>query len=270
MSQYQAQYSHELLVDGYISRAFYPNRSAELYFSHLLKTSRNLKDLYQTLPAPVGSGEVFVIRGPLRPPPLMWDSGVPLWLLDYVIKDIGTVVPQTLWTPRNRNDFKVHVEEADLQLPIFFIHGNGDLGLSLEDAVNGHHGTLRDARTPAQLGGKTTTHIRISVGRSRLRPRRTCIDSPVVARVRGFQATGPDPRGDLCPQSNYCREVRTTCWPFSRHLPSCEFVRHVDRRPSLTAVFFLSTGANAKASGKLGPIRPALEGRAWRDRPRQY
>src|ERR1700733_5592047 len=115
-----SRYSNDLLVDGYISRAFYPNRSAELYISHLLKTTRNLKELYQTLPAPVGSGVVFVIREasrPLRQPPLMWDSGrVPLWLLDYVIKDIGTVVPQTLWTPHNRNDFRQHVEEADLQM----------------------------------------------------------------------------------------------------------------------------------------------------------
>jgi len=163
-----SRYNNDLLVDGYISRAFYPNRNAELYISHLLKTTRNLKELYQTLPAPVGSGVVFVIREasrPLRPPPLMWDSGVPLWLLDYVIKDIGTVVPQTLWIPHNRNDFRQHVEEADLQMPIFFIHENGDLGLSLEDAVNGRHsttGALRDARAQAQLGGKTTTHIRIS------------------------------------------------------------------------------------------------------------
>lgn len=198
MSQYRD--SRDLLVDGYISRAFHPNRSAEVYLSHLLKTSRNLKDLYQTFPAPGGSGVVFVIRGasgPLRPPPLMWDNGVPLWLLDYAIKDTGTVVPQTLWAPHNRNDFRTHVQEADLQMPIFFIHENGDLGLSLEDAVNGHHSTLRDGRTQAQLGGRTTTHIRISVGGSQLmRQRRTCIDSPVVARVRRFQATGPDPRRD--------------------------------------------------------------------------
>jgi hypothetical protein len=88
-------------------------------------------------------------------------------------------VPQTLWTPHNKNDLKQHVEEADLQLPIFFIHENGDLGLSLEDAVNGRcHSALRDARTHAQLGGKTTTHIRISVGSGRLmRLRRTCIDT---------------------------------------------------------------------------------------------
>ena len=165
-----SSYGTELLVDGYISRALHPNKSAEVYLSHLLKT-RNLKELCQTLSSP--SGVVFVVRNAKRllpPQPLMSDhDGVPLWLLDYVIKDIGTVVPQRLWTPHNKNDFKQHVEEADLQLPVFFIHENGDLGLSLEDAVSGRcHDTLWDARTYAQLGGKTTTHIRISVGSSRL------------------------------------------------------------------------------------------------------
>ena len=165
-----SSYGTELLVDGYISRAFYPNRSAEVYISHLLKT-KNLKEICQTLPSP--SGVVFVVRDAKRllpPQPLMSDhDGVPLWLLDYVIKDTGTVVPQRLWIPHNKNDFKQHVEEADLQLPVFFIHENGDLGLSLEDAVSGRcHDTLRDAHTYAQLGGKTTTHIRILVGSSRL------------------------------------------------------------------------------------------------------
>jgi len=143
-------YSDDLLVDGYISRSFYPNQSAEVYLSHLLKT-RNLRELCQTLSCP--SGAVFVVRDPSRQIARV---------LDYGVQTIGTVVPQTLWTPQNKNDLKQHVEEADLQLPIFFIHDNGDLGLSLEDAVNGRcHSALRDARTHAQLGGKTTTHIRI-------------------------------------------------------------------------------------------------------------
>ncbi|KAH9166322.1 hypothetical protein EDB89DRAFT_1910744 [Lactarius sanguifluus] len=156
-----SQPSNELLVDGYISRAFNP-RSAEEYFSHLLKTN-NWTELISSSPS--GSGMVFLIRGasrPLRPPPFMVRNGVPLWLLDYNIEHTGTVVPQTLWAPYHRNDFKQHVEDADLQLPIFFIHGNGSLGLSLDDAANGRCRTLRDANAHSQLGGKTTTHIRIS------------------------------------------------------------------------------------------------------------
>ncbi len=195
--------NNELLVDGYISRAFSP-KSAEEYLSNLLKT-KNWKELYMILPSPSGSNMVFAIREAsplLQPPPFMRDrNGVPL---DYVIKHVGTVVPQTLWAPQNRNDFRQHVEEADLQLPIFFIHKNGSLGLSLEDAVNAasRGSNLRDAGIQAQLGGKTTTHIRIWVGSSHLmRLRRTCIDSSlctIVVRVQGFQATGANPRRDLC------------------------------------------------------------------------
>ena len=166
-------------MDGYIARSFY--RQAEVYLSHLLKT-RNFRQLCQTLQSP--SGTAFVVRSNasrlLSSQPVAWDhTGVPLWVLDYAIKNIGTVVPQTLWTPLNKKDLKQHVEEADLQFPIFFIHENGDLGLSLEDAVNGRcYSALRDARTHAQLGGKTTTHIRILVGSGQLtRLRSTCIDT---------------------------------------------------------------------------------------------
>ncbi|KAH9034658.1 hypothetical protein EDB84DRAFT_56138 [Lactarius hengduanensis] len=158
-----SQPSKELLVDGYMSRAFSPKR-AEEYLSHLLKM-KNWKALDLTLPSPSGPSVVFVVQEAprlLQTPPFIRDCNVPLWLLDYDIKDIGTVVPQTLWTPLHRADFRQHVEDADLQLPIFFIHGNGILGLSLEDAANGRCHNLRDANAHAQLGGKTTTHIRIS------------------------------------------------------------------------------------------------------------
>ena len=90
-------------------------------------------------------------------------NGRPLWLLDYIIVRTGTVIPQARWSPENVNDLRHHVTEAILQMPIFFIQGNGTLGLSLDDAYNNRCHTLRDARMQAQLGGKTTTHIRIGV-----------------------------------------------------------------------------------------------------------
>jgi hypothetical protein len=89
--------------------------------------------------------------------------GRPLWLLDYNIARTGTVVPQELWSPQNVNDFKQYVTDAELQLPIFFTQENGHLGLSLDDAANGRCHTLRGARAHANLGGKTTTFIRIKV-----------------------------------------------------------------------------------------------------------
>jgi hypothetical protein len=76
---------------------------------------------------------------------------------------MGTVIPQALWSPDNATDHRNHVTEAILQMPIFFMQKNGIIGLSLDDAINGRCQTLRDARTLAQLGGKTTTHIRIAV-----------------------------------------------------------------------------------------------------------
>ena len=77
--------------------------------------------------------------------------------------NIGTVVPQSLWSPRNVTDFRQYVAEAPLLLPIFFTQENGDLGLSLDDAAHGRCQTLRDARMQAHLGGKHTTCVRILV-----------------------------------------------------------------------------------------------------------
>jgi hypothetical protein len=96
--------------------------------------------------------------------PLTQDpSGNPLWLLDYSVVSIGTVVPQLLWSPRNVNDLRQYVVEAPLELPVFFTQENGILGLSLDDAAKGRCHTLRDARMHAHLGGKHTTYIRILV-----------------------------------------------------------------------------------------------------------
>ena len=90
-------------------------------------------------------------------------SGRPLWLLDYSIVRIGTVIPQALWSPEKVNDHRYHVANAILQMPIFFLQQDGTLGLALDDAINGRCQALRDARVQAQLGGRTTTHIRIGV-----------------------------------------------------------------------------------------------------------
>jgi len=100
----------------------------------------------------------------ISPAPFLQDrDGHPLWLLDDSIVRTGTVIPQARWSPQNVNDYRQHVAEAKLQMPIYFYQQNGVLGLSLEDAINGRCQTLRDSRVQAQLGGKATTHIRIGV-----------------------------------------------------------------------------------------------------------
>ncbi len=123
-----------------------------------------------------------------------------LWLLDYSIVRTGTVIPQTRWIPENMTDRRQHVAEAILQMPIFFLQQDGGLGLSLDDAINGHCKTLRDARVHAQLGGKSTTYIRLGVC-SYLAASYLCVKFTYddawctsVARVRRIQAASPDPR----------------------------------------------------------------------------
>ena len=157
----------EILIDGYISQSFGPD-SAKDYFYHLLKTNQSgLNQSCQTLLRPDGSGVCFVVKtipANISPTPYMQDrNGLSLWLIDYSIARMGTVIPQARWSPENVNDHRLHVAEAILQMPIFFVQQNGYLGLSLDDAVNGRNHTLRDAGLQAQLGGKAITYIRIGV-----------------------------------------------------------------------------------------------------------
>ena len=73
------------------------------------------------------------------------------------------VVPQTLWIPHNATDRRNHVEEAPLQMPIFFQHTDGNLGLPLDVAISGRCDSLLNAQHFAPLGPHTTTYIRILV-----------------------------------------------------------------------------------------------------------
>ncbi|KAI0295955.1 hypothetical protein BC826DRAFT_256982 [Russula brevipes] len=156
----------DLLVDGYISQSFKPNGRTEGYLCSLLKINQwGLRQLCRTLLTPGGSGGLFVVTAipnNVTAGPLQNDGGSPLWLLDYSVVPMGTVVPQALWFPHNVNDLRQYVTDATLQMPIFFVHEHGTLGLSLDDAINGRCHTLRDAQMHAQLGGRVSTHIRIS------------------------------------------------------------------------------------------------------------
>ena len=94
----------------------------------------------------------------------MEDSdGHPLWLIDHSVNNAGTVVPQSLWSPMNTTGLMQYPADASLQLPIFFTQMDGQLGLSLDDAVQGNCENLRGAQMQAPLGGRTTTTIRILV-----------------------------------------------------------------------------------------------------------
>ena len=149
----------------------------------------------------------------------------PLWLLDYSIVRTGTVIPQARWSPENVIDHRYHVAEAILQMPIFFVQQNGSLGLSLDDAVNGRYHTLRDARLQAQLGGKSTTHIRIGVcgcwpGVVVFIDDTWCVS---VAWLQRIQATNPDPRRDTSQKPNHYCQVCSSCGTLCGGLPSGQF-----------------------------------------------
>jgi hypothetical protein len=136
---------HQLLVDGCISTMFGP-RDAEVYQSTLLRRGAGPLQEYKDPGYPrtffaVPSPGPFV--GPQTP-----------WVVDYVIGDMGTVVPQKLWSPRLRHEF--------LRPPIFFFR-NGGLGLPLNQAAGGNCMYLHGAPHPAPLGENCGNHTQIRI-----------------------------------------------------------------------------------------------------------
>jgi hypothetical protein len=133
-------------VDGYISRSFGP-QLAERHFCHILKS--------KSVPASFRLGpdrSSFIVDFPNQS-----------CLLDRGDLGMGTVIPQNLWIPTTVTDRRQHVQDAELQMPIFFLHTDGKLGLTLEAAVSGRCHTLLNSQCSAPLGPRATTHIRIGV-----------------------------------------------------------------------------------------------------------
>jgi hypothetical protein len=139
-------------VDGYVS--CYGPREAVGYFQCLLKTN--------SVPDMCRDGHSFIVTSVPRHIQTQFPNQT-AWVIDRRVMGAGTVVPQTLWTPQTHTDRRQHVAEAQLQLPIFFVHANGSLGLSLETAMSGRCQSLVHAHYCAPLGPQTTTHIRIGV-----------------------------------------------------------------------------------------------------------
>src|SRR6266403_3891364 len=138
---------------------------AERLFSHILK-----RDPIPTSYRLERDGGSFVVTTPNQ-----FSS-----VLDRRVVGTGTVVPQILWVPHTVTDRKHHVRDAELQMPIFFLHTDGRLGLTLEAAVGGRCHTLLNSQFPAPLGPQATTNIRIGVSEhfiSALEDFRLLIDS---------------------------------------------------------------------------------------------
>ena len=148
-----------LTVDGYIAYTFRPQH-AHYYLSYLLGVNA-------TTLQPVFWGNRFLIGHPPVThvqPHCNSADGRPLWLIDYRAEvSRGAVVPQTLFIPSGEDNRQRHAINAQLQLPIFFAHTDGRIGISLAEAVAGHSTTLAGGNQFSPMGGKSTTHFCLNV-----------------------------------------------------------------------------------------------------------
>jgi hypothetical protein len=178
-----------VLTDGYISHTL--NRpNAEFFIVHLLFKVDDIESI-EVIRDPNGSGAYFTFNHPSRysPPPLtMNERGA--WVLDYAVRSGGSVVPQELWVPQSQGDRRRYVDQAQFRMPVFFVGGNGSLGVPVLNAAAGHI-QLRDVVLPPPLQDKTTTKIRIAV-------RALCFSFPhhlpcgvIVARSWDFRTSSP-------------------------------------------------------------------------------
>jgi hypothetical protein len=95
--------------------------------------------------------------------PITYIHNRPAWLLDYMLRNVGTVVSQRLWSPATPSDAQRY-GNAPLNMPIFFIQSDRTtLGLPLNRAASGDCSALLNARSPAPVGLCHTTYIRIMV-----------------------------------------------------------------------------------------------------------
>jgi len=142
----------DVLLDGFLAHTFSP-QDAPAFFTLLLGTP----DFRAHLSYSEGIWYINHVQQP--------SSGLSTQLpLDFGIRTIeGTVVPQRRWTPADEVSLRLHVHEAALQLPVFFVNRNGGVGFWLRDILEGRDRDLNNRDSQAPLGGVSTTHIRINV-----------------------------------------------------------------------------------------------------------
>jgi hypothetical protein len=151
------QLTRDYLTDGYISYTFGP-QNAEGYIARLFSVDApSIQAIRQ--------GDAFYAfnHPSYGIPPAVSLYGRDAWLLDFaVIRSIGSVVPQQLWSPQGQGDRRRYVDQAQLRMPIFFINRDGSLGVPVMDAAAGNM-QLRGVHLPPQLADKSTVKLRISV-----------------------------------------------------------------------------------------------------------
>jgi hypothetical protein len=143
----------ELWVDGYIAHMFGP-QSAQGYHASLLR--RESRDIDWRIGA-LGSLLFFIAAAPGTDP-------AQDWIIDYLRRHTGMVIPQQIWVPRNRSDARRYVDHEQLHPPIFLVHRDlGDLGFPLVNVAAGNCMSLRDANQTAPVGPGFHAQIGINV-----------------------------------------------------------------------------------------------------------
>ncbi|KAI0270565.1 hypothetical protein BC834DRAFT_861988 [Gloeopeniophorella convolvens] len=86
------------------------------------------------------------------------------WIIDHRVRsDLGTVVPQRIWGPRNPADIRRYVTgDVQLNLPVFFTKRDGSVGLPLVSAAAGDCMSLLKASSTAPVGEGHTADIHIN------------------------------------------------------------------------------------------------------------
>src|SRR5258707_5513589 len=207
----------DLLVDSNLAHMFGPE-GATLYFARLLKVDvRSLRPtMSQEWP------HAFFITNPTTPavqnaPPTLHINRLPAWLLDYAIRQVGTVVPQRIWPPGNMSETP-RPANASLNMPIFFVgRDRVTLGLPLPVAISGDDRVqLLGAGSPAPIGHGSTMYIRITVSCffftttsiPLLRWGRGVFFSFSVARLHRLDYADNDQGPDTSTQHDIPREIR--------------------------------------------------------------
>jgi len=140
------------------------------YFTHLLHfNERNIQLV-------VSNGAFLLLHPAVQGVhPITYLGNRPAWLLDYLRRDVGTVVSQRLWSPAATADAQRY-GTVPLNMPIFFVQSDHTMGLPLNQATLGQCSTLLNARLTAPVGPCHTTFIRIlvSIFPSRLSYQQLC------------------------------------------------------------------------------------------------
>ena len=134
-------------------------REAPSYFTRLLQFGEHHLQLYLT---PETMAFFIISPAVQHAPYTIYLFNRPAWLLDYRVRDYGTVVPQTIWAPATPGDAQRYCKV--LKMPIFFVLGDRTtLGIRLTQAAEGRCGGLLNGHAPAPVGDCSTAQIRVNV-----------------------------------------------------------------------------------------------------------